>query len=219
MVGLTGGVGSGKSTVADMLVELGATLIDSDRIVHELQAAGSPLLAEIAKAFGDHFINASGKLDRKALGDLVFRDPEARERLNRLVHPAVGAEILRRVVAARERGDPLVVVDIPLLFETRKAAERPRSEPKASGGGPPQGVNARGASSALSFHATVLVWVSEAVQIERQITRDGCDRDEALRRVRAQMNLSEKRALADFVVDNSSDLKKTRARCATSTTS
>ncbi len=190
MVGLTGGVGSGKSTVADMLVELGGTLIDSDRIVHELQAAGSPLLAEIAEAFGDGFIDASGNLDRKALGDLVFRDAEARERLNRLVHPRVGTEVLRRVAAARERGDPLVVVDIPLLFETRGSG--------------------RGASSALPFHATVLVWVGEAVQIERQMARDGCDRGEALRRVRAQMDLSEKRALADFVVDNSDGLEQTR---------
>ncbi len=190
MVGLTGGVGSGKSTVADMLVELGATLIDSDRIVHELQATGSSLLAEIAEAFGDGFIDASGNLDRKALGDLVFRDPEARERLNRLVHPRVGAEVLRRVAAARERGDPLVVVDIPLLFENR--------------------MSGRGASSALPFRATVLVWVGEAVQIERQMARDGCDRGEALRRVRAQMDLSEKRALADYVVDNSDGLEQTR---------
>ncbi len=192
VVGLSGGIGSGKSSVAEMLVELGATLIDSDRIVHELQAPGAELVGQIAESFGARFVDAAGNLDRMALGDLVFRDPEARQRLNRLVHPKVGAEIVRQVAAARERGDPLVVVDIPLLFENINAR--------------------RGASSGLAFHATVLVWADEEAQIARQIERDGCDRAEALRRIRAQMDLTEKRELADFVVDNSGDLEKTRAQ-------
>jgi dephospho-CoA kinase len=183
IIGLTGGIGSGKSTVARLFEKLGAVLIDSDAIVHELQAPGAPLLEQIAEAFGRHLIDESGALDRKALGALVFRDEQMRLRLNALVHPAVGAETLRRVVAARDAGTSVVVIDIPLLFESRRSG--------------------RGGAALMDFQATVVVWVPEAVQVERTMARDACTREEALRRVRAQMPLSEKRALADYVIDNS----------------
>jgi dephospho-CoA kinase len=183
IVGLSGGIGSGKSTVARLFEKLGAVLIDSDAIVHELQAPGAPMLEQIAGAFGRDLIDASGALDRKALGALVFRDEQLRLRLNAIVHPAVGAETLRRVVAAREAGASLIVIDIPLLFEGHSSG--------------------RGSAALMDFQAAVVVWVPEAVQIERTMARDGCSREEALRRVRAQMPLAEKRALADYVIDNS----------------
>jgi len=189
VIGLTGGIGSGKSTVARMFAERGATVIDADAIVHELQAPGAPLVDEIARAFGPDVLDADGALDRKALADRVFRDPEARQRLNALVHPKVGAEFARRLQAAQSAGAPLVVLDIPLLFESRRAGA--------------------GGASGMDFRATVLVWVPEEVQIERQMARDGCTRTEAERRVRAQMPLDEKRDLADHVVDNSGDLAET----------
>lgn len=189
VIGLTGGVGSGKSTVARMFAERGATVIDADAIVHELQAPGAPLVDEIAGAFGPDVLDADGALDRKALGDLVFRDPEARQRLNALVHPKVGAEFARRLRAAQGAGATLVVLDIPLLFEGREAGS--------------------GGTSAMDFRATVLVWVPQEVQIERQMARDGCTRTEAERRVHAQMPLDEKRELADHVIDNSGDLAET----------
>lgn len=189
VIGLTGGVGSGKSTVARMFAERGATVIDADAIVHELQAPGAPLVDEIAGAFGPDVLDADGALDRKALGDLVFRDPEARQRLNALVHPKVGAEFARRLRAAQGAGATLVVLDIPLLFEGREAGS--------------------GGASAMDFRATVLVWVPQEVQIERQMARDGCTRTEAERRVHAQMPLDEKRELADHVIDNSEDLAET----------
>ncbi len=192
MVGLTGGIGSGKSTVASILASLGAEVVDSDAIVHELQAAGSPMLADLAEAFGSHIIDAAGNLDRKALGDIVFRDPGARERLNGIVHPKVGAETLRRIAAARERGVPLVVVDIPLLFETREAG--------------------RGTGAAFSFEGIIVVYATEEAQVERQLQRNIYDRAEALRRVRAQMALEEKRELADFVVDNTGTREETELR-------
>jgi dephospho-CoA kinase len=189
VIGLSGGIGTGKSTVAGMLARLGAVVVDADAIVHELQAPGTPMLAELAAAFGAELVGPDGRLDRVRLGELVFRDPEARARLGDLVHPAVGAEMRRRLDAAREAGSGLVVLDIPLLFEGRKAGS--------------------GGAALLAFDATVLVYAPERLQIERQVARDGRGRDEALRRVRAQMPIEEKRELADFVIDNSGSLADT----------
>jgi dephospho-CoA kinase len=189
IVGLTGGIGSGKSTVAGMLARLGAIVIDADAIVHELQAPGAPLLAEIAAAFGPELIDASGALDRAALGEIVFRDEAARERLGRIVHPRVGAEVARRLAAALAAGAEIVVLDIPLLFEGRLAGT--------------------GSAAHLRFDATVVVWVPEDVQIERQLARDDSSREQAERRVRAQLPLDEKRRLADHVIDNSGPLAET----------
>ena len=189
VVGLSGGIGTGKSTVARCFAEAGAVVIDADAIVHELQAAGTPLLAEIAEAFGPEVLRADGSLDRERLGGIVFRDPEARRRLGAIVHPKVGAEMLRRLEAARAAGARLVVLDIPLLFEGRKAGT--------------------GSAALLGFDTSVLAYAPEALQIERQIARDGCSRDEALRRIRAQLPIEEKRALADHVIDNSGALADT----------
>jgi dephospho-CoA kinase len=189
-IGLSGGIGSGKSTVARMFADEGAVVIDADAIVHELQAPGQPLCAEIAAAFGPGVLDASGALDRAALGAIVFRDPEARRRLEALVHPKVGAEFARRVQAARDAGARVLVLDIPLLFEGRRAGT--------------------GAASRMHFDATVLVYAPERMQIERQIARDGATREEAQRRVRAQLPIEEKKALADYVIDNGGTLEETR---------
>jgi dephospho-CoA kinase len=189
VIGLTGGIGSGKSTVARMFAERGATVIDADAIVHELQAPGMPMLAELAAAFGPRILDAAGALDRKALGAIVFQDEAARLRLNAIVHPQVGAEFARRLAAALARKAPLVVLDIPLLFEGR--------------------VSGKGSSAARSAETTVVVWVPEAVQIERQMKRDGCTRAEAQQRVQSQLPLDRKRELADHVIDNSRSLADT----------
>jgi len=189
VVGLSGGIGTGKSSVARLFAEAGAVVIDADAIVHELQAPGTSLLAEIAEAFGPEVLRADGSLDRERLGSIVFRDPEARRRLGAIVHPKVGAEMLRRLEAARAAGARLVVLDIPLLFEGRKAGT--------------------GSAALLGFDASVLAYAPEALQIERQIARDRCSRDEALRRIRAQLPIEEKRALADHVIDNSGALADT----------
>lgn len=189
VVGLTGGIGSGKSTVAGMLEKLGTTLIDVDAIVHELQQPGAPLLEEIAAAFGPEVIDARGALEREALGAIVFRDPEARQTLNRIVHPKLGAEVTSRMARARQAGVPLVVLDIPLLFEGRRAGSR--------------------GASAMHFDVTIVVWVPRETQIERQLQRESYARGEAEHRVDAQMPLDEKRALADFVIDNSGSLAST----------
>lgn len=190
IIGLSGGIGSGKSTVTRLLAELGAVTVDADAIVHELQAPGTPMLAAIAGAFGDEVIREDGSLDRAALGAIVFRDAEARARLGRLVHPPVIAEMVRRAKAGAASGAPMVVLDIPLFFEGQKAGT--------------------GTASAMDYDATVLVWVPREVQIERTVARDGCEVAEAERRVAAQMPIDEKRALATHVIDNSGSPEDTR---------
>ena len=190
VVGLTGGIGTGKSTAAGMLRELGAVIVDSDEIVRELQAPGQPMLAQIAEAFGADVIAADGSLDRAKLGDIVFRDPEARRRLNAIVHPGVGRESAARLAAAREAGAPLAVLDIPLLYETRR-------------GGTPSRANS-------GVDAVVVVYAPRELQIERQLERNDYDRAEAERRIDSQISIEEKRELADHVIDNSGSLEETR---------
>ena len=189
VVGLTGGIGTGKSTVANLLSALGATVIDADAIVHRLQARSSPVLAEIAAVFGPDVLDRDGALDRARLAELVFRDPSARQRLNDIIHPKVAVEMARELEAARRAGAALVVLDIPLLFEGR-----------ASG---------RGRAAKLPFDATLLVYCPAALQLERTLARDGCTRAEVERRIAAQLPIEEKRALADFVIDNSGSLAET----------
>ncbi len=183
LVGLTGGIATGKSTVASVLEKLGATVVCADEVVHELQAPGSPVLAEIARAFGPEVLDERGALRREALGDLVFRDEAARRRLGEIMHPRVIAEMLRRAEEARAAGVPLVVLDIPLLLEGRRAGT--------------------GSGALIPFDAVVVVYAPEEAQVERQVARNAYSREEAERRVRAQMPIEEKRRLADHVIDNS----------------
>ena len=193
IVGLTGGIGSGKSTVAKMLAELGAVVIDADAVVHELQAKGMPMLAQLREAFGDGILLPDGALDRKALGERVFSDEAARERLNDIVHPEVAREMGRRLKDALEREVPLVVLDIPLLYEGRArrgAAKRPSAGDLAQ--------------------AVIVVWAPREQQIERQLSRDGATREHAEARLAAQLPIDEKRDLADHVIDNSGSIEETR---------
>jgi dephospho-CoA kinase len=190
IVGLSGGIGSGKSTVAKILAELGAKVIDADGVVREVQAPGSEGLREMVEAFGQEILLDDGNLDRKALGDIVFRDPEALTRLNGIIHPKVSAEMARRLMLALETNAALIVLDIPLLFEGQKAGT--------------------GTASVIPFDATLLVWVPTPLQVERQISRDACDEAEAQRRIAAQMPIDEKRELADFIIDNSKSVSNTR---------
>ncbi len=190
VLALSGGIGTGKTTVARYLAQLGATVIDADAIVHELQAPGTPMLDEIGREFGPGLIDAEGRLDREALAARVFNDTNSRRKLEEIVHPKVVAAIAERVASAQAAGAPLIVVDIPLLFE--------RGERGAKRG------------AATPFDATVLVYAPEQQQIERQMKRDGRDRDAALERIRAQLPIESKKALADVVIDNSGSLEETR---------
>ena len=165
-------------------------MIDADAIVHELQAPGTPMLDEIKEAFGSELIDTEGRLDRNALGAIAFRDAEARGRLEQITHPKVIATIADRVASAQAAGTPLIVVDIPLLFERRDNSPDRESTP--------------------SFDATVLVYAPEQQQIERQMKRDGCDREAALQRIHAQLPIESKKAMADVVIDNTGSLEETQ---------
>ena len=189
MVGLTGGIGSGKSTVGAILRALGATLIDADRIVHDLQAPGQPMLEELAAAFGREILGPGGALDRKALGRVVFSDADARRQLGLIVHPKVGLEMLRQTMAARESRAPLAVADIPLLYEGRREG--------------------RDTAGLLGVEGVILACVPVHIQIERTISRDACTREEALARIRAQVPIDEKRDLAEHLIDNSGTVEQT----------
>jgi dephospho-CoA kinase len=165
-VALTGNIGAGKSTVAELFRRWGATVIDADVLVREAQAPGSPVLAEIARRFGAELVSPTGELDRAVLRARVLRDPAERAALNAIMHP----EVLRRraalLDAARQRGDAIVVSDIPLLFEVL--------DPGA-------------------FDAVVLVDAPEAVRLERILQR-GLSRQEAEQMIAAQMAPEKKRA-------------------------
>ncbi len=192
ILGLTGGIGTGKSTVARLLAALGALVIDADAIVHELQATGMPMLRELGRAFGPEILCADGSLDRARLGEIVFADADARRRLGEIVHPAVGREMARRLEAARAAGAPLIVLDNPLLFEGRaRRASSGTNTPSDAGG------------------ETILVYASPEAQVTRQVARDGVSAEFARQRIAAQMPIEEKRALATWVIDNSGALAET----------
>jgi dephospho-CoA kinase len=176
-VGLTGNAAAGKSTVAELFRRWGATIIDADAIVHQLQARGAPLLAAIVARFGPGVLTADGALDRPALRARVLADPAALADLNRLVHPAVAERRRAMLAEARRRGDRIVVSDIPLLFE----ADDP--------GG---------------FDAVVLVDAPAGVRRARLAAR-GLPAEEAERLMAAQQPAAAKRARSDFVIDNDED--------------
>ena len=183
LIGLTGGIGTGKSRVAELLRTLGAAVECSDAIVRELQAPGGAGLEAIVAAFGGEYLTAEGELDRPKLGKLVFNDPGARARLNLLIHPLVTRETQTRIAAHRARAVPVIVADIPLLLEGKQA-----------------GV---GSGAVLPFDRIVLVYATEEQQLARVVARDKLSREDALARIRSQLPIEQKRAQADLVIDNS----------------
>ena len=189
-VGLTGGIGSGKSTVAKLLQEHGAVVIDADAISRELTAKGSPVLDQIRDAFGTHVLTDTGELDRAALAKIVFDDETARERLNSIVHPAVRQESARLVdeAARAETFSGVVVQDIPLLVETGQAD---------------------------SFDGVIVVEAPESVRIDRLVTARGMKEDDARSRIRSQATDDQRRAVATWIIDNSGDRETTTAQVAT----
>lgn len=183
IIGLTGGIGTGKSTVSAMLRDLGATVVDADEATRAVQAPGSEGLRLLAAEFGSGILTAGGELDRARLADIAFRDPEARARLNAIVHPRVRQWMAERQQEAVERGDPLVVMDIPLLFEARGAG---------------------------AFETVVLVYAPEDVQVRRLVELRGMTEEAARARMAAQLPIDEKRRLATHVIENTGDLDQLR---------
>ncbi|MEO7521540.1 MAG: dephospho-CoA kinase [Gemmatimonas sp.] len=174
-LGLTGNIASGKSAVAVLLARHGAMIIDSDVLAREAVARGTPGLAAVVGRFGDHVLSPDGTLDRAALRRRVFANPIERDALNAIVHPEVGRLRERRLTAARERGDNIVVSDIPLLFEV---------------------------GLEHAFDGIVFVDAPEGVRLERLMRDRGLPRDEADAMLRAQDAPEEKRSRATWVIDN-----------------
>lgn len=182
--GLTGGIASGKTTVAAMLSDLGAYIIDADKIGHEMLVSTSPAYPELISAFGRGILDSAGRIDRKKLGLLVFSDPARLQQLNRIVHPRI-IERISQLAAQRcaQNQGAVVVVDAALIYET--------------------GIPGR-------FVKTIVAWCRPEQQIERLIAKTGLNRDEAERRIASQMPAEEKRRRADFVVDCSGSLEETQ---------
>lgn len=174
LVGLTGGIGAGKSTVSAQLAARGAVIIDADAITHELQRPGTPVFEAIVERFGRGVVAADGTLDRPALATIVFNDPDELAALNAIVHPAVGAEIVERL-AAESTTDHVVVLDVPLLVESGRS----------------------------DMAATVVVDVPPAVAIDRLVHQRGVSEEDARARMSRQTSREERLARADRVIDNS----------------
>ncbi len=185
LIGLTGGIASGKSAVSRMLREAGVPVVDADVLAREAVAPGTEALRAIAARFGARVIGADGTLDRKALGAVVFADPAARADLNAIVHPAVAALAAERLAELRAAGAPVAVYEVPLLFES-------------------------GLEGAMD--ATILVAASEDAQLRRMASRDGLDEEAARARIAAQLPLAEKRLRATAVVENDGTLAELAAR-------
>ncbi len=186
LVGLTGGIASGKSTVGRQLVELGCRLVDADVLAREVVAPGEPAWRAIVETFGSDVTMPDGQLDRKRLGALVFADPARRKVLEAITHPAIMARRQAILDAwAAEGFNGIVVLDIPLLIEIGAAAHVDR---------------------------VVLVYAERDVQLERLMARDGFDRAEAERRVASQMPLAEKVRHAHYVIDSSGMREETAAQ-------
>ncbi len=183
VIGLTGGIGSGKSTVSDALVQAGAVLIDADAVVRELQEPGQSVYGDMVAYFGGQIVGEDGSLLRPKIAEIVFSDKKALSALNDIVHPPVNREIRRRI---REQADTdnLVVLDIPLLVEGILA------------GGPPRYI----------VSGILVVDTPEEVAVERLVAYRGFDPDDARKRIGSQVGREKRLALADFVVDNGAAL-------------
>ncbi|MFF0114668.1 dephospho-CoA kinase [Streptomyces prasinus] len=182
-VGLTGGIGAGKSEVSRLLVECGAVLIDADRIAREVVAPGTPGLAAVVEAFGEEVLAEDGGLDRPGLGAIVFADEEKLALLNSIVHPLVGARSRELEEAAAE--DAVVVHDVPLLTENGLAP---------------------------LYDLVIVVDASTETQLERLVGRRGMSEEDARARMAAQATREQRRKIADIVIDNDVPLEELTRR-------
>lgn len=183
-IGLTGGIASGKSTVSQELVKRGAILIDADVIAREIMEPGHPVLGTVVDTFGSSILLPDGTLDRKRLGSIIFSNPEQRKVLENITHPAIRAEMRRRMVEYEaEAPKRLVVADIPLLYESKLED---------------------------LYDEIMVVYVPREIQLERLMQRDGLNLKDAENRLGAQMDIEVKRERADILIDNSLGLDETQ---------
>ena len=177
LVGLTGGIGAGKSTVAELLAARGAVIVDADQVARAVVEPGQPALAKLVERFGDGILDGDGRLDRAALAKVAFSDDESRHDLEAITHPAINDEFTRRVASAPS--DAVVVLDVPLLAESEQARKRP-------------------------YQTVIVVEAPREVRLRRLEAR-GVDRADAEARMSAQVSDDERRKLATYVVGNAGD--------------
>lgn len=181
VIGLTGGIASGKSTVSNYLMHKGLKIIDADKIAREIVSVGSEGLTAIADSFGDDIILEDGSLDRKKLGSIVFSDPDKLKMLNGITHPLINKKIIEYFEHFKDMGEEVIIFDCPLLFE--------------------------GGYQSMCDE-TWLVAVEKDLQIERIILRDSISKEEALNIINSQMGIEEKKKLADRIIENNTDVLK-----------
>jgi dephospho-CoA kinase len=186
VIGLTGGIATGKSTVSAILKKAGAEIIDADRIAREVVKKGLPAYREIVENFGETVLLSNGEINRSILGDLIFNDPRKKQLLNRIVHPHVRRETNRQLKDMEKSSpDTIAVLDIPLLFETEMHKD---------------------------LSEVIVVYTPEHIQVERLMKRDNISEADAVARVRSQMPIEEKKKRATIVIDNSGTMQDTRKR-------
>lgn len=184
ILGLTGNIASGKSTVSREFERLGAVIVDADQLAREVVQPGTRVLEELVEAFGEEILGPDGSLNREALGERIFSSAEARQRLNRITHPAIAELSTRRLSQLREQKTlPLIVYEAPLLFE---------------------------AGADQRVDCVLLVTIDPQIQLQRLMARDQCDAASAQRKIAAQMPQAEKIARADYLIDNSTTLDAIR---------
>lgn len=181
--GLTGSIASGKSTVSNFMKELNIPIVDADVIAKEVVEIGQPAYKKIVEYFGNEILLESGEINRPFLGSIIFKEKEKRLQLNAIVHPEVRREMLEQANTYLTKGEPLVILDIPLLYE---------------------------GDSIDLVEKVIVVTVSEENQLNRLMKRNGFTRTEALQRIASQIPVKEKEARADYVIDNNGTLEDTK---------
>lgn len=183
VIGLTGGIASGKSTVSNMIKEMAITVIDADVEARLAVEKGEPAYQKIIAEFGDDILLPSGDIDRQKLGSLIFHNAEKRQLLNGIVHPEVRKRMNNQVEAARMREEQIIVLDIPLLFESKLTH---------------------------MVEKTILVYVDRDIQLKRLMERNDLSLEDAEARIKSQMPLSDKVALADAVINNNGSITESK---------
>ncbi len=185
-IGLTGSIASGKSTISQMFTALGVRVIDTDVIARRVVMPGSTGLTRLVAEFGKNLLRNDGSLNRQLLGELIFADPEKRQRLNNILHPLISAVTEEEIKKySRQHPNGMIIVDVPLLIETNLSH---------------------------CFYPIILVWVPTAIQLERLKARDDIDEKTAKLKISSQMSPDEKRKHADFIIDNSGSLAASKTQ-------
>lgn len=183
IIGLTGGIASGKSTVSSMFEELGCVIIDADKVARDVVKPGQQGLEAVTARFGPQILTPEGELDRKALGEIIFNDEEKRKELNSILHPLIRGKMQEKKEEALREKPPLIIMDIPLLFESQLEQ---------------------------TVEAVIVVYVPPDQQLERLMHRDQISKEEAQRKIDSQMPIDEKKKRAHFLINNSGSLDETR---------